>query len=169
MIGNASDHMNDWQPPVSLGQMLEGPERFSIFDLISDHHHIKRYVQKSSHGAASCSHVSTSPLRSRTHVFHGCVNGMWSHDCLKDLRKENARVPFANRSQCHEHRPNHLRSQRCNEESLCYVFVGACCCKLERDIIIYYHLFVFLGFESSSTCSCRLQQSKNYNMACVFW
>ena len=33
------------------------------FDLISYHHHIRRYyVQKSSHQAASCSHVSTSPL-----------------------------------------------------------------------------------------------------------
>lgn len=28
------------------------------------------------------------------HVFHGCVHGMWSHDCLKDLGKENARVPL---------------------------------------------------------------------------
>ena len=46
------------------------------------------------------------------HFFKKCMIAI----LCKDLREENARVPFANRSQCHEHRPNHLRSQRYNEE-----------------------------------------------------
>lgn len=71
-----------WQPPVSLCQRLESSnsqERFSIPSILyliscltSSHQEVWSEVIPS---GCSCSHASTSPLCSRTHVFHGCVHG----------------------------------------------------------------------------------------------
>ncbi len=156
-----------WQPPVSLGQMLQGsPWRDSLYFIW--------FPTIITSGGMFRSHPMGLPAALMSLLLHCVLEPMCSMLVswyLVTWLPKRPRKRKCQSSICQQEPVSRAPSKPSSEPEVQWrkFVLRVCWCLLLQTRKRHYHLFVFLGFESSSTCSCRLQQSKNYNMACVFW